>query len=127
MANPTRYSRLLIRLYRQLTIYVKGVLAHQSSGRDRVISGLKAMGILLGVGFALLFAYTLFLIPFTPSISEIRKASIDQPAILVSADGKRLATLKPMNREWVRLKQVSPQVIAALLATEDHRFIITTA
>ena len=122
MAEPTRYLGFLIRLYRQLAIYLKDVLAHQSSGRSRVVSGLKAMGILLGVGFALLFAYTLFLIPFTPSISEIRKARIDQPAILVSADGKRLATLKPMNREWVRLKQVSPQVISALLATEDHRF-----
>ena len=122
MARPTRHLRLPIRLYRQLAVYVKDVLARQSTGANRLSSGLKAMGILLGVGFALLFAYTLFLIPFTPSISEIRKARIDQPAVLVSADGKRLATLKPMNREWVRLKQISPQVISALLATEDHRF-----
>ena len=42
--------------------------------------------------------------------------------MLISADGKRLATLKPMNREWVRLNQVSPYVIKALIATEDHRF-----
>ncbi len=27
-----------------------------------------------------------------------------------------------MNREWVRLNQVSPHVINALIATEDHRF-----
>ena len=83
MAKPTRHLRLLIRLYRQLAVYVKDVLAHQSTGANRLSSGLKAMGILLGVGFALLFAYTLFLIPFTPSISEIRKARIDQPAVLV--------------------------------------------
>ena len=40
----------------------------------------------------------------------------------MSADGKQLATLKPMNREWVRLNQISPHVINALIATEDHRF-----
>jgi penicillin-binding protein 1A len=114
--------RFLIRIYRQLAIYLNDVFARQSTSTTRVTSSLKAIGILLGVGVALLFAYTLVLIPLTPSISEIRKARIDQPAVLVSADGKRLATLKPMNREWVRLKQVSPHVIAALLATEDHRF-----
>ena len=27
-----------------------------------------------------------------------------------------------MNREWVRLNQISPHVINALIATEDHRF-----
>jgi penicillin-binding protein 1A len=87
-----------------------------------LVSGLKILAILASLGLALVFAYTLILIPFTPSIAEIRKANIDQPAVLVSAEGRRLATLKPMNREWVRLKQISPHVIAALLATEDHRF-----
>ena len=62
------------------------------------------------------------LIPFTPSISDLRKAKIDQPAVLMSSDGKRLATFKPMNRQWVPLNQVSPHVINALIATEDHRF-----
>jgi len=122
VAEPARHLRFVIRLYRQLAIYLKDAFALQASGTTRVISGLKAVGVLLGVGVALLFAYTLLLIPFTPSIREIRKARIDQPAVLVSADGKRLATLKPMNLEWVRLNQVSPHVIAALLATEDHRF-----
>ena len=42
--------------------------------------------------------------------------------MLISADGRRLATFKPMNREWVRLNQISPHVINALIATEDHRF-----
>jgi len=122
VAELARYLRFVIRLYRRLAIYFKEAFAPQSNGTARITSGLKAAGILLGIGVALLFGYTVLLIPFTPSIREIRKARIDQPAVLVSADGKRLATLKPMNREWVRLKQVSPHVIAALLATEDHRF-----
>ena len=90
--------------------------------RVRIISGAKALAVLGALGLALLFAYAIILIPFTPSIADIRKAKIDQPSVLISADGKRLATLKPMNREWVRLNQISPHVINALIATEDHRF-----
>ena len=70
----------------------------------------------------MLLVYGVVLIPFTPSIADLRRAKIDQPSVLISADGRRLATLKPMNREWVRLSQISPHVITALIATEDHRF-----
>ncbi|WNC88077.1 transglycosylase domain-containing protein [Paraburkholderia sp. FT54] len=72
---------------------------------------------------ALLFVlYVLILIPFTPGIGDIRKAKIEQPAQILSADGKLLAEFKPSNREWVKLKDISPNVVNALIATEDHRF-----
>jgi penicillin-binding protein 1A len=71
---------------------------------------------------ALLLLYVLILIPFTPSIGDIRKAKIEQPAQILSADGKLLAEFKPSNREWVKLKDISPNVANALIATEDHRF-----
>ncbi|MGH7825698.1 MAG: transglycosylase domain-containing protein [Candidatus Binatia bacterium] len=87
-----------------------------------MISGAKGLAALGALGLALLCAYAVILIPSTPSISDIRKAKIDQPSVLISSDGKRLATFKPMNREWVRLNQISPHVINALIATEDHRF-----
>ncbi|PQV50732.1 penicillin-binding protein 1A [Paraburkholderia sp. BL21I4N1] len=70
----------------------------------------------------LLVLYVLVLIPFTPSIGDIRKAKIEQPAQILSADGKLLAEFKPSNREWVKLKDISPNVVNALIATEDHRF-----
>jgi penicillin-binding protein 1A len=70
----------------------------------------------------LLLLYVLILIPFTPSIGDIRKAKIEQPAQILSADGKLLAEFKPSNREWVKLKDISPNVVNALIATEDHRF-----
>ncbi|MGH8808770.1 MAG: penicillin-binding protein 1A, partial [Noviherbaspirillum sp.] len=41
---------------------------------------------------------------------------------LMSADGKQLAVFKRVNRQWVELDQISPHVINALIATEDHRF-----
>ncbi|WP_458766654.1 penicillin-binding protein 1A [Cupriavidus basilensis] len=70
----------------------------------------------------LFLLYVLVLIPFTPGISDIRKAKSDQPAQILSADGKPLAVFKWANREWVRLADISPNVTAALIATEDHRF-----
>nr|WP_244206876.1 transglycosylase domain-containing protein [Caballeronia pedi] len=71
---------------------------------------------------ALFLLYVLVLIPFTPGIRDIRRAKVDQPAQVYSADGKLLAEFKPTHREWVSLKQVSPQVIDALISTEDRRF-----
>jgi penicillin-binding protein 1A len=71
---------------------------------------------------ALFLLYVLVLIPFTPAISDIRKAKLEQPAQILSADGKLLAEFKWANRAWVPLDQIAPSVVAALIATEDHRF-----
>ncbi|SEB16724.1 penicillin-binding protein 1A [Paraburkholderia sartisoli] len=71
---------------------------------------------------ALMLLYVLVLIPFTPGIGDIRKAKVEQPARVFSADGKLLAEFKPSNREWVKLADISPHVVDALIATEDHRF-----
>jgi penicillin-binding protein 1A len=81
-------------------------------------------GILVAVAAlpAALVLYVLVLIPFTPSIGDIRKARVDQPAQILSADGKLLAEFKPSNREWVPLSQISPHMVDALISTEDHRF-----
>ena len=66
--------------------------------------------------------YVLALIPLTPGIGDIRKARVDRPAQILSSDGKLLAEFKPSNREWVKLADISPRVIDALISTEDHRF-----
>jgi penicillin-binding protein 1A len=70
----------------------------------------------------LALAYTLALVPFTPRLGDIRKARVDRPALILSSDGNVLAEFKPVNREWVTLNQISPHVVDALIATEDHRF-----
>ena len=66
--------------------------------------------------------YVLVLIPFTPGIRDIRKARLEQPAQILSQDGKELAIFKRSNRTWVGLDQIAPSVVQALIATEDHRF-----
>ncbi|MFN4118126.1 penicillin-binding protein 1A [Acidovorax sp.] len=69
-----------------------------------------------------LLVYALTLVPTTPSIGDIRKAKNEMPAQIMSVDGKLLAEYRWANREWVELNQISPNVIDALIATEDHRF-----
>ncbi|MRD49480.1 penicillin-binding protein [Caenimonas koreensis DSM 17982] len=66
--------------------------------------------------------YLLVLIPLTPSIDDIKKARVAAPTVVMSSDGQVLAEFKRVNRERVTLDAISPNVIAALLATEDHRF-----
>jgi penicillin-binding protein 1A len=122
VVEHVRPPQPITRFYRLLTGYFRAVISPTLSVRARIISGAKGLAALGALGLALLCAYAVILIPFTPSISHLRKAKIDQPSVLISSDGKRLATYKPMNREWVRLNQVSPHVITALIATEDHRF-----
>ncbi|GLU31269.1 transglycosylase domain-containing protein [Trinickia caryophylli] len=101
-----------------------------SSARKLAVAALERLrrptrrGLLLALAVppALFVLYVLLLIPFTPGIGDIRKARVDRPARILSSDGKLLAEFKPSNREWVKLADISPRVIDALIATEDHRF-----
>ena len=70
----------------------------------------------------MLLLYTVLLLPFTPSISDLRKAKTAKPSVLMSVDGQELASFQRANRDWVKLDAISPNVVAALIATEDHRF-----
>jgi penicillin-binding protein 1A len=77
---------------------------------------------LLTASAAALAIWVLVLIPLTPSTRDLRSVKAEYPALLRSADGKELATFRRVNREWVRLSRVSPSVVDALVAAEDHRF-----
>ena len=68
------------------------------------------------------FLLLVVLVLLTPSLSDIRKAKEDSPAQILSADGKELALFTRSNRRWIALDQISPNVVKALIATEDHRF-----
>lgn len=71
---------------------------------------------------ALVLLYVLALIPFTPSVADLRKAKSATPSVVMSADGVVLAEFRRVNRQWVPLEKIAPSVIDALIATEDHRF-----
>jgi penicillin-binding protein 1A len=82
----------------------------------------RRAGLALAAIAVLVALYVLALIPFTPSIGDIRKAKLEQPAVVMSVDGKQLAMFKRANRDWIKLADISPNVVAALIATEDRRF-----
>jgi penicillin-binding protein 1A len=119
--NP-KHGRRIKRLYRRIARYFIAMFDPGLNKAARFFSGIKGLAALGAIGLALLLVYAVILIPFTPSIPNLRKAKSEQPSILLSADGKRLTALKPMNREWIELNRISPHVISALIATEDHRF-----
>ena len=70
----------------------------------------------------LVLLYVLAMIPFTPGIGDLRKAKSEVPSVLLASNGTVLAEYKRINRQWVGLDKISPHVINALIATEDHRF-----
>ena len=110
------------RLGRRIAGYFSGAFNAGASRTARAKSAAKALAASMAIGLALLCVYTALLIPFTPSIADLRKAKADQPSVLMSIDGKRIATFRRSNREWVPLAQISPNVVNALIATEDRRF-----
>jgi penicillin-binding protein 1A len=75
-----------------------------------------------GALVVLLMAYLLILIPLTPGTDDLKQARAARPTTVLSADGKELASFERGLQERVKLSQVSPHVLAALIATEDHRF-----
>ena len=70
----------------------------------------------------LVLLYVLVLIPFTPGIGDLRKAKSEAPSVLLASDGTVLAEYRRINRQWVTLDKIAPNVVNALIATEDHRF-----
>ncbi|MDB5950656.1 MAG: transglycosylase family protein [Massilia sp.] len=97
---------------------VHAYLAAQPPARRLALIALWGFAALV----ALLLAYVLILIPVTPGIKDLKQARAARASTLVSADGKELASFDQGLQERVKLAQISPNVTAALVATEDHRF-----
>lgn len=66
--------------------------------------------------------YLAWLWPSLPTIDDLRQVRVPQPSRLLAADGSTLAVFRQARQEKVSLQQVSPEVIKALVATEDARF-----
>lgn len=82
-------------------------------------------GSLLILGLAAVMgaaAYIAKIEPTTPGIDGVRAMRNAQPSILLSASGTRLATFSRSQQQQVTLDKISPYVVQALIATEDHRF-----
>ena len=95
-----------------------GILQGRPRWEQALLIGLWTAAALLMA----LLAYLLILIPLTPGIDDLKQASTARPSVIVSSDGRELGTFEQGLQERVKLSQVSPHVVTALIATEDHRF-----
>lgn len=77
---------------------------------------------LAGLILTLVLVYGLILIPFTPTLSELRSLRTEKASIVLDADGEEITRYQRIDRTWVDLYEISPHVVEALIATEDHRF-----
>ena len=76
-----------------------------------------------GVAVALLLAGLAWIsIRETPDVDHLRTVRAVQPSVVLAADGSELATLRNVQRAWLPLERISPQVLHALVDTEDKRF-----
>jgi len=89
----------------------------------RIVFKSAAWGALLGVVAAIgLGAYVATLLPALPSVDDLRRAPLNIPLRIYSADGKLIAEYGDERRSPVTLDQTPPLLIDAILATEDDRF-----
>ncbi|MEX0929621.1 MAG: biosynthetic peptidoglycan transglycosylase, partial [Balneolales bacterium] len=82
----------------------------------------NGFGILLLIMLLLGGAYVVYLFQGLPSIQELENPKNDIASFVMSRDGVELDKYFTENRTYVTYENISPHVIDALVATEDHRF-----
>ncbi len=75
----------------------------------------------IGAGAAM-SVYLCVLVYTTPDVAELRRAQALRPSVILSADGEVVGRFSTAYQSPVTLQEVPPDLIHALIATEDHRF-----
>lgn len=84
---------------------------------------MKVLGVAGFAVAALLAAFVkLVVVPIAPGVEDLQEAKNWRPSIVLAADGSELASFRQRQQQWIPLDRISPHVIQALIATEDHRF-----
>ncbi len=91
----------------------------ESSSMKYLLYGV--IGIMVAGLIAAIF-FLLFLVQGLPSIDELENPRTDMASFVMSRDGDVLDTYFIENRRHVNYHEISPHVVNALVATEDHRF-----
>lgn len=78
----------------------------------------KGGGITLGV----LLLFLIYLVIGLPSFEELENPRTDNASLIIARDGVTLDRFFTENRTLVQYDEISPNVINALVSTEDHRF-----
>ena len=71
---------------------------------------------------AALAVYIGVLVHTTPDVEQLKRAQAVRPSVILSSDGEVIGRFSTTYQAPVTLKEVSPDLINALIATEDRRF-----
>ncbi|NGP86925.1 penicillin-binding protein 1A [Fodinibius halophilus] len=83
---------------------------------------LKWTGIVVGVFIIGFTGFTLYLMQGLPSIQQLENPKTAIASELLSRDGVVLDRYYTENRTYAPIEEMSPHIVDALVATEDHRF-----
>ncbi len=103
----------------------KGGGRGREKGRPRRRTGLRLLAAVPGIltGLLLLWAASFYLFaPELPDTDELVAASRQARVTLLAADGEILAERGVTGTPYLRLGEISPWLVKAVLATEDRRF-----
>ncbi len=82
----------------------------------------RGFGVLVLAGLIAGTIFFFYLVQGLPSLEELENPRTDIASFVMSSDGEVLDQYFTENRTAVRYDEVSPHVINALIATEDHRY-----
>ena len=86
----------------------------------RAIASIVAVGLVGGLG---VFVFFLIISRDLPDTTELENPEFQLATVAYSADGVELQRYARQNRSWATFDEISPNVVDALIATEDHRFM----
>ena len=96
---------------------------------QRLFGKISYRSIFLGMWAIVLFGLLCIFLSFIyvaktkmPNTSELENPKFEQATIVYSSDGREVDRYFRKNREWVKFEELSPYVIDAVIATEDHRY-----
>jgi penicillin-binding protein 1A len=93
-------------------------------GPGRFTRGLKWSTLVAIGAVAAMSAYVCVLVYTTPDVADLRRAQAVRPSVILSSDGDVIGRFSTVYQAPLSLKDVPPDLIHALIATEDHRFYL---
>jgi penicillin-binding protein 1A len=97
-------------------------LTHFLRSRPAILYGVIGVASFSALLLIAAAVYIYRLVPQTPDIAYLSEVKVAQPSVVLTADGTELAIFRRHFQEWATLDEISPDVVKALIATEDKRF-----
>ncbi len=97
-------------------------LSGDSPKKRQAVAVLGLIGVVLLLGTFAVLIYFLGISSQLPDISQIENPRLQLATVAYTSDGVELQRYARQNRSWVEYEDISPAVVRALVATEDHRF-----